>query len=95
MALTAKDVTQIAHLARLAINEADIPLYTSNLTDILAMVTEINTVDTKGIIPMAHPLDTSQRFRPDKITEHDQRDYFQKIAPKAEAGLYLVPKVIE
>lgn len=95
MTLTAKNVTDIARLARIAINTADIPAYTNTLTNILNMVAEMNTVDTTNILPMAHPLDTSQRLRKDEITEPNQREHFQKIAPQTEGGLYLVPIVIE
>lgn len=95
MALERKDVESIAHLARLAISEADIPEYTRNLSNILSLVEQMGAVDTTGVHPMAHPLDAVQRLREDEVTEHDQRDRFQAIAPAVEAGLYLVPKVIE
>lgn len=95
MLLNKSDVEKIAHLARLEINEADIPLYANNLSNILNLVEQMNAVDTSGVEPMAHPLDASQRLRPDLITERDQRERFQSIAPQVEAGLYLVPKVIE
>ncbi|MBI2778724.1 MAG: Asp-tRNA(Asn)/Glu-tRNA(Gln) amidotransferase subunit GatC [Gammaproteobacteria bacterium] len=95
MALNKSDVEKIAHLARLEINEADIPLYANNLTNILSFVEQMSAVDTTGVEPMAHPLAASQRLRPDTITETNQRELFQSIAPQVEAGLYLVPKVIE
>jgi aspartyl-tRNA(Asn)/glutamyl-tRNA(Gln) amidotransferase subunit C len=77
------------------IEEADIPLYTHNLSDILDFIAQMNTVDTKTIAPLAHPLDLTQRLRADTITEVNQRELFQSIAPQTEAGLYLVPQVIE
>ena len=95
MALERTDVIRIAYLARLAISEDDIPLYAGNLSDILGLVEQMNAVDTAGVTPMAHPLDASQRLRPDEVTESDQRELFQSVAPQVEAGLYLVPKVIE
>jgi len=95
MALDRKDVENIAHLARLAITEADIPHYAHNLSDILTLVEQMNAVDTAGVAPMAHPLDAVQRLREDEVTESDQREHFQQHAPSVEAGLYLVPKVIE
>jgi len=95
VALERNDVENIAHLARLAISEADIPEYARNLSNILALVEQMSTVDTSGVHPMAHPLDAVQRLREDEVTETDQRDHFQAIAPAVEAGLYLVPKVIE
>jgi len=95
MALHKADVEKIAHLARLSIDERDTPEYTRQLSNILALVGQMNAVDTSGIEPMAHPLDMPQRLRPDEVTETDRREELQAIAPLLEAGLYLVPKVIE
>ncbi|NIR58200.1 MAG: Asp-tRNA(Asn)/Glu-tRNA(Gln) amidotransferase subunit GatC [Gammaproteobacteria bacterium] len=95
MALGPQDVEKIAHLARLALDEQDIPLYTKHLSDILAFVEQMDGVDTAAVEPLAHPLDTHQRLRPDEVTEVDQREHFQATAPGVEAGLYLVPRVIE
>jgi len=95
MALDAADVEKIAHLARLGINADDIPGYARNLTDILAFVEELNSVDTTGVEPLAHPFEAAQRLRPDVVTETDNREHFQQVAPETESGLYLVPQVIE
>ncbi len=95
MSLTRTDVERIAHLARLALREEDVPVYTRTLSDILELVAQMNAVDTREVEPMAHPLDMAQRLRPDEVTERDQRDRFQAIAPQVEDGLYLVPRVIE
>jgi len=95
MSLDKADVEKIAHLARLEIDAEDIPLYTRHLSGILQLVEQMNEVDTEGVEPMAHPLEMAQRLRPDEVTESNQREKFQKIAPQVEAGLYLVPKVIE
>jgi len=95
MSLDAADVTKIAHLARLAITEHDIPEYARNLSNILSFVAQMSAVDTTGVAPMAHPMDAAQRLRPDVVSETDQREQFQAIAPQVDAGLYLVPKVIE
>jgi aspartyl-tRNA(Asn)/glutamyl-tRNA(Gln) amidotransferase subunit C len=95
MSLGPEDVKRIAYLARLEISEDAIPEYVRNLGDILQMVEQMNAVDTKDVAPMAHPQDAAQRLRSDVVTESDQRERFQAIAPLTEAGLYLVPKVIE
>lgn len=95
MRLERAEVEKIAHLARLAVNEQDIPAYTKDLSNILELVDQLNAVDTAGVTPMAHPLDATQRLRADEVTEKNQRELFQSIAPQTEAGLYLVPKVIE
>ena len=95
MTIQRTDVQHAAHLARIAIDEKDIEGYTQDLANILALVDQMQAVNTDQIEPMAHPTDAVQRLRPDQVTEADQRDYFQQIAPATENGLYLVPKVIE
>jgi aspartyl-tRNA(Asn)/glutamyl-tRNA(Gln) amidotransferase subunit C len=95
MSLTPDDVKKIAHLARLNLSGDDIALYTPQLSSILHFIEQLNSADTAHIEPLAHPLEISQRLRRDAITEHDLREKFQRIAPQVEAGLYLVPKVIE
>jgi len=95
MSLDSNDVKKIAHLARLAIDEADIPLYATNLSNILHLVEQMDSVNTDAVAPMAHPLDEVQRLREDAVTENNQREHFQQCAPLTEDGLYLVPKVIE
>jgi aspartyl-tRNA(Asn)/glutamyl-tRNA(Gln) amidotransferase subunit C len=95
MSLDKTEVEKIAHLARLQIDPADVPAYATNLSNILDLVEQMDAVDTEGVNPMAHPTDTVQRLREDAVTESDQRDEFQAIAPQVENGLYLVPKVIE
>jgi len=95
MSLDRSDVERIAYLARLALDEQDIPKYTENLSNILKLVDEMQAIDTTGVEPLAHPLDGEQRLRADEITELNQRDQLQKVAPATEEGLFLVPKVIE
>ena len=95
MSLEKSDVEKIAHLARLAIDENDVPEYARNLSNILGLVEQMSAVDTENVTPMAHPLDATQRLRADEVTETNQREHFQEIAPSVENGLYLVPKVIE
>lgn len=95
MSLDKSEVQKIAWLARLAIDEQDIPNYSSELSNILGLVEQMNSVDTDGISPIAHPLELPARLRADEVTETDQRDHFQEHAPLTEKGCYLVPKVIE
>jgi len=95
MSLTPEEVLKIANLARLQIKSDEVEQYAKDLSSIIDLVEQMNAVDTKHIQPMAHPLDATQRLREDKVNEEDQRDKFQEIAPSAEKGLYLVPKVIE
>ena len=95
MLLTADEVKKIAHLARLSIDEQDVASYANDLSSVLDLVTAMSVLDTENILPMAHPMDQDQRPRPDRVTEPNSREKFQAIAPQVEAGLYLVPKVIE
>ena len=93
--LAPADVRKVARLARLAMTEAEIESARVQLSGIFDLIAEMQAVDTTGITPMSHAQDVSQRLREDKITEADQRELFQAIAPQVEAGLYLVPQVIE
>ncbi|MCX7096560.1 MAG: Asp-tRNA(Asn)/Glu-tRNA(Gln) amidotransferase subunit GatC [Methylococcales bacterium] len=95
MSLTAEDVNKIAHLARLGIDQHDVGAYAQDLSGMLELMTQMSELDTDNVEPMAHPMDQAQRLRADKVTEANNRDNFQAIAPQVEAGLYLVPKVIE
>ncbi|HVA54663.1 MAG TPA: Asp-tRNA(Asn)/Glu-tRNA(Gln) amidotransferase subunit GatC [Gammaproteobacteria bacterium] len=95
MTLTPDEVRSIARLARLAISDRDIPRYADNLSRILDFVAQLDKANTSQVTPMAHPLEMSQRLREDIVTEINQRGLFQKNAPQAETGLYIVPKVIE
>ena len=95
MALKSSDIDQMAILARLNIDEAKTDQYAENLSKILEFVEQMQQVNTDEVEPLAHPLDPTQRFRADQVTESDQRDRFQAIAPHTEDGLYLVPKVID
>jgi aspartyl-tRNA(Asn)/glutamyl-tRNA(Gln) amidotransferase subunit C len=95
MSLDTTQVKKIAHLARLRITAEEAQLYADSLSRILGLIEQMNAVDTQGVEPMAHPSDTVLRLRADEVTEPDQREKFQAIAPAVEAGLYLVPKVIE
>lgn len=95
MTLKTEDVRNIAQLARLQIDDDAINRYTTDLSNILELVEQMNALDTSGIMPMAHPLDATQRLREDVVSEVNCRDKFQAIAPDVESGLYRVPKVIE
>jgi len=95
MSLGKEDIEKIAHLARLGISDVDVPDYARNLSDILDLVEQMSAVDTNGVTPMAHPLDAQQRLRADDVTETNQREQLQANAPQVEAGLFLVPQVIE
>ena len=95
MALDKAEVEKIAHLAQLHISEFETREVTTRITDILALIDQMQSVNTDAIEPLAHPLDLVQRLRADKITEENQRDKLQHLAPASEDGLYLVPKVLD
>ena len=95
MSLTASDIKKISHLARLAIDDADIEQYTENLSGILGLVEQMDAADVADIEPMANAQDATQRLREDVVTETNNREKNQAIAPTTESGLYLVPKVLE
>ena len=101
MSLTHADVRKVARLARLAMSESEIETAHAQLNGIFKLIAEMQAVDTKGIVPMSHAQDLSQRLRVDVVTETNQRELFQSLvpqykgAPQVEAGLYLVPQVIE
>ncbi len=95
MTIDAKTVKKIAHLARLAIDEKETERYARDLSRILDLVEQMNQADTDNIEPMAHPIPNAQRLRADEVTEKNDRDYLQKIAPETASGLYIVPAVIE
>ena len=96
MSLTRAQVEGIAHLARLEITEAQMPVYVDSLSRIIDLVEQLSAADTAGVEPMAHPLaDQVQRLRADEVTESDRHDKYQRNASAVAAGLYLVPKVID
>jgi aspartyl-tRNA(Asn)/glutamyl-tRNA(Gln) amidotransferase subunit C len=95
MSLSTDDVQKVARLARLAMNNTEIEAARAQLSGIFELIEAMQAVDTQGIAPMSHAQDLSQRLREDIVTEPNQRELFQSIAPQVEAGLYLVPQVIE
>ncbi len=95
MSLSTTDVQKVARLARLAMNDAEIEAARSQMSGIFELIAQMQAVDTTGIAPMSHAQELSQRLREDRVTEADQRELFQSIAPQVEQGLYLVPQVIE
>jgi aspartyl-tRNA(Asn)/glutamyl-tRNA(Gln) amidotransferase subunit C len=95
MALALADIHRIAQLARIQIDAAQAQAALAQLTDIFAMIAEMQAIDTTGVEPMAHPLGGSQRLRADVVTEPVDRDAYLGNAPAHEAGLFLVPRVIE
>ncbi|WP_346798921.1 Asp-tRNA(Asn)/Glu-tRNA(Gln) amidotransferase subunit GatC [Halomonas sp. Bachu 37] len=95
MALEESHVRRAAHLARIAVSDAQATGFVDDLNHILNMVDQLQGLDTDGVTPLSHPLDATQRLRVDEVTETDQREKFQRCAPAVENGLYLVPRVVE
>ncbi len=95
MSLTIDELNRLTELARLEITSPEVPDVLAKLTNIVAMVDQLQAADTDDVLPMAHPLDRQQRLRPDEVTESDQHERYQRNAGMVERDLYLVPKVIE
>ncbi len=95
MALSLQEVSKIARLARIRVDETELPIMQQHLNGILAMVEEMQSVNTDHIAPMAHAQELSLRLREDSVSEQNQREHLQACAPAVDKGLYLVPKVIE
>lgn len=95
MSLSLEQVRRIAQLARIEISDAEAESTLGHLNGIFSLIEKMQAVDTRGVEPMAHAQDLAQRLRDDRVTETNRREAFQAVAPETEAGLYLVPKVIE
>ncbi|QEM82224.1 MULTISPECIES: Asp-tRNA(Asn)/Glu-tRNA(Gln) amidotransferase subunit GatC [Halomonas] len=95
MALEHAEVLRAAHLARIDLSESDAAHYLDDIRRILEMVDQLQSLDTEGVAPLAHPLEATQRLRADEVTETSLRDEYQRCAPQVENGLYLVPRVVE
>ena len=95
MSLTLEQVRRVAFLARIEVSDAEAKTTLGHLNEIFTLIEEMQAVDTRGIEPMAHAQDLAQRLREDRVTEQNRREALQAVAPEAECGLYLVPKVIE
>ena len=102
MSLTTLDIQRIANLARLALQPDEEARMLDKINNFFGIVEQISAVDTKGVVPMAHPVDAMRkspeialRLRADIVSEPNQREANQQSAPAVENGLFLVPKVIE
>ncbi|MCD8525100.1 MAG: Asp-tRNA(Asn)/Glu-tRNA(Gln) amidotransferase subunit GatC [Gammaproteobacteria bacterium] len=95
MILSNEEIRKIADLARILVSDEDIPELQERLSRVLTMIEQMNTMDTEGVLPMSHPYEATQRLRLDDVTETNQRELFQQIAPDVGHGLYFVPLVIE
>ena len=95
MNLDKSEVRKIAQLARLHISDADVDEIGHRIKEILTLVDQMQSFETKSVEPLYHPFDAVQKLRPDIVTERNNREELQKLAPKAEMGLYLVPKVLD
>lgn len=95
MSLTPDQLQRIALLARIDVTAEETKGVTERLNQVLGLIDQLQAIGTEGIEPMSHALDVVQRLRPDEVSEADRREAYQQGAPAVEAGLYLVPKVIE
>lgn len=93
--MDANEISTLAHLARINIDDSLVDDVADSITRILALVDQLQAVDIAKVKPMSHPLDTTQRLRADIVTESSQREALQSVAPAVEKGLFLVPRVID
>ena len=95
MAIQRADIEKLSFLARIDITEDTVAATTDGINRVLGLIDQLRAADTEGVAPLAHPLDATQRLRADEVSETVDREALQAMAPAVEAGLYLVPKVIE
>ena len=95
MAVNKSDIEKLAELSRIDISDEAAANVAQSISEVLELVDQLQAADTSGVSPMAHPLDAVQRLRRDEVTESNQRESLQAMAPATEDGLYLVPRVIE
>ena len=99
MSLQSKDIARLANLARLELSDSEQNQALGQINNILGLIDQLQSQDTQGIEPLAHPLaaiaPVTLRLREDIVTEPNNREANQKNAPAVQNGLFLVPKVIE
>ena len=95
MSIDKSDIEKLSQLARINVSDDIADIVTDRINDVLAMVDQLQAVDTENVAPIAHPQDATQRLRADEVTESDQRQTLMSNAPAQEDGLFLVPKVID
>ena len=95
MNIKRQEIEKLATLARIAIDESTIAEVTERLGSVLELVDQLQAADTSGVEAISHPMQGTQRLREDEVTELNQRQALQAIAPDTEECLFLVPKVIE
>ncbi len=95
MSIERQEIEKLATLSRIAIGEDTITEVSERLSSVLELVDQLQAVNTEGVEAMSHPMKATQRLREDEVSEINQREAFQAVAPDTEDGLFLVPKVIE
>ena len=95
MAISGDSIRDIAQLARLRVEERELPELINSFNACLDLFEALQAAPTEGVEPMANPLDAVQPLREDVVDTTDERDALQAVAPLVEDGLYLVPRVIE
>lgn len=95
MSVSGDTIREIALLARLRVDDAELAALTTGFNAVLDLFEQLQAAPTDGVEPMASPLGATQPLRPDVVTETDQRAALQAVAPQVEDGLYLVPRVVD
>ncbi|MDO4656949.1 Asp-tRNA(Asn)/Glu-tRNA(Gln) amidotransferase subunit GatC [Kingella sp. (in: b-proteobacteria)] len=95
MSLTLNDVEKIAKLSRLTLSDDEKNSTLEKLNAVFALVEKMQTVNTDGVEPMAHPHEVALRLRDDAVTESDHAAEYLAVAPEVRNRMYIVPHVIE
>jgi aspartyl-tRNA(Asn)/glutamyl-tRNA(Gln) amidotransferase subunit C len=95
MSVDAATVRRIAHLARIAVTEQDVPHLQGELNAILAFVEQLDEVDVAGVEPMTSVTPMVMKKREDRVTDGEMAERIVANAPASEDNYFLVPKVVE
>ncbi len=95
MSVDKATVKRVAHLARIAVSDAEAEALLADLNAILGFVEQLNEVDVVGVEPMTAVVPMTMKQRDDVVTEGDNADKVVANAPAAEGTLFQVPKVVE
>ena len=95
MSLTLNDVEKIAKLSRLTLSDDEKNSTLEKWNAVFALVEKMQTVNTDGVEPMAHPHEVALRLRDDAVTESDHAAEYLAVAPEVRNRMYIVPHVIE
>ncbi|SMX23488.1 Asp-tRNA(Asn)/Glu-tRNA(Gln) amidotransferase subunit GatC [Boseongicola aestuarii] len=95
MSIDTETARRVAKLARIKVEEADLPALAQDFNRILGFVEQLNEVDIEGVEPMTSVTPMRLKRRADEVTDGDQQNKVLSNAPDAREGFFAVPKVVE